>query len=776
MAKNTSFPSTQASNDNNKIFVDSFNAPLPIYLDPSAGIPNRNKLIRLLKSSGASICHQVGDARIYLVDASSDSGKLTARDWGSDPNKVALDYPWVQACIKRGRALLGGDDWGGLRVVDDDDFVPGDEEEEDIRQPSLPTPRPTPIDTAAASRAPGPSSQTKKPISSASRPRQVPQPTPPSSQPSPPLYQRNPAGPSSSHPAPIPEFNPFQNSFLSSSYPMQNFSMPANASFQPMQLQNHFAIQNQMIPPNIHGVPPQLVLPTQYPFVYLIRLLETSISVARNLGLDTKVLQAFVAALPMPPTQDLPVPSHSSSSNANTPVSRSTGAASSNHHSHADGLNTLPSSSSSSSKRKSRVLDEDMESEHRPPLSKSERSKKPRSQLHGPKPVSATSTRHSSPAQGVFVANGVPIPIFVQVDYRNRRDIVQAIKKGGGRITADVPLAAYAVLSPRSDSFRSLQEQAQTHGRPIVKSDFIHDCIEFGALQDPQKYAVEETGSPKKPRRQSSSFLATSSRKPILDDNAPVANVSRAPSRDSSRTPEPPEPVKAPTGLGYGFSPAEQEYTWTYLRRLLRQDPYMNRTAFCKKLHEKMPWRSVNSWYAQIRKHGETWDTIQAETLPSTAQGRERPTGGTVETGDPSEGNSPADDEGVTHEGGEEDEFATAERLEEEDDVEANLEPLNQDVSALDDNEGFEGDKPTSDELQGFDIAVQADFEAIVEFLVSGDADEGGEEDVWPLLERRRACQTAPSWSAFLDRHVEIITKEVALRCSLQQDVPALAQ
>lgn len=151
----------------------------------------------------------------------------------------------------------------------------------------------------------------------------------------------------------------------------------------------------------------------------------------------------------------------------------------------------------------------------------------------------------------------------------------------------------------------------------------------------------------------------------------------------------------------------------------------------------QMPWRSVNSWYAQIRKHGETWDTIQAEILPSTAQGRERPTGGTVETGDPSEGNSPADDEGVTHEGDEEDEFATAERLEEEDDVEANLEPLNQDVSALDENEGFEGDKPTSDELQGFDIAVQADFEAIVEFLVSGDADEGGEEDVWPLLERR---------------------------------------
>jgi hypothetical protein len=38
-------------------------------------------------------------------------------DWRADSHKTVLNYGWIQACLRTGRALLEADEWGGFRVL-----------------------------------------------------------------------------------------------------------------------------------------------------------------------------------------------------------------------------------------------------------------------------------------------------------------------------------------------------------------------------------------------------------------------------------------------------------------------------------------------------------------------------------------------------------------------------------------------------------------------------------------------------------------------------------
>lgn len=51
------------------------------------------------------------------MDPESDSGKQYVADWSFEPGKVVLHHDWVTKSIAEGRALLGQDDWGGMRLL-----------------------------------------------------------------------------------------------------------------------------------------------------------------------------------------------------------------------------------------------------------------------------------------------------------------------------------------------------------------------------------------------------------------------------------------------------------------------------------------------------------------------------------------------------------------------------------------------------------------------------------------------------------------------------------
>ena len=82
----------------------------------------------VFKASGANICHRHSAATILLVNPETESGRKIVHDWTADPHKTILDYGWIQACIRSGRALLESEEWGGFRVLHTSDCICSDEE------------------------------------------------------------------------------------------------------------------------------------------------------------------------------------------------------------------------------------------------------------------------------------------------------------------------------------------------------------------------------------------------------------------------------------------------------------------------------------------------------------------------------------------------------------------------------------------------------------------------------------------------------------------------
>ena len=99
----------------------------------------------------------------------------------------------------------------------------------------------------------------------------------------------------------------------------------------------------------------------------------------------------------------------------------------------------------------------------------------------------------------------------------------------------------------------------------------------------------------------------------------------------------------------------------------------------------------------------------------------------------------------------------------------------------------FEGENEDTHER---DDAYARDFEAIVEFLTSADADFGGQDEAeifrrltakviflricvmkHLIIRSQSTCITAPSWSDFLDRHAKAVEQESERRWTTQQTI-----
>jgi hypothetical protein len=76
------------------------------------------------------ICHDPAQAHIILVDSTTDAGTQFIRDWGTDPAKFVLEYPWARKSIEAGRALLQNDNWGDCVARDDGRSISGANDDE----------------------------------------------------------------------------------------------------------------------------------------------------------------------------------------------------------------------------------------------------------------------------------------------------------------------------------------------------------------------------------------------------------------------------------------------------------------------------------------------------------------------------------------------------------------------------------------------------------------------------------------------------------------------
>ncbi|KAH9044728.1 hypothetical protein EDB85DRAFT_483712 [Lactarius pseudohatsudake] len=780
------FPLTQASERSPNIFVDASGFSISVYLDVNPEIFGRPRLIRLLRTSGADISHSPTDASIILINPETESGLKFVHDWSADTHKTVLNYGWIQACLQSGHALLEVDDWGGFRVPHAPDCVysEDDEEEEDntpvvlkrrqtqtAMHPRSPSPvSPIPGGRHAKSNRPNqrvsnplPARSSHKPVSSiatAPSPRSV---AGTNSQNTP--AHRQPAPASSKHT--LPSSAPPQQSTMPQSHmfprtgvmspsvplPIQVPGTPASQMF-PLATNNPDPQQSSTDPLNLLHA-----LNSAYQFQNaasqtLTQLVETIIAVAQRQGIDTSVIQNYLATLPMTPSLHHPSSSLASQSlHAQSPTPHSSS------EKPVASISDLPPGNVDQSP--SRVPTPRRPAPESPPPVK--RRKTHTEPLQVKKATSyqqqnlSEAVSEPEPTRGIFSAkNGQPIVVFVQVDTRGRHEFVHLIKKNGGQITADIPTAGFVILNPRSVSYADLRREAEDSGRTIVQTTFITESIREGHLMDPNDYLLEDTRVKKPARggRRTSSHRDKHS--PESDHEASEAQtsdtvvdtLSPALARDRSVTPEPPMAVQLKKG--YKFTPAEMSYTWMLLRRIIAKDPVANRQTVVKTLCEKMPHHSEGSWTNTLSRHKEMFEAIRAETLQSISTPEVHPP-------DPQQPRDASDAEmnEVDQAVDELDELQVGASL-----IPAEAEPMQ------DEQQPFVKEENKDESISD---AHARDFEALVDFLTSADAEGGGEDEIFERLREKHVCVSAPSWSEFLEQHAAAVTEEVERRYATQQ-------
>ncbi|KAI9512918.1 hypothetical protein F5148DRAFT_1279420 [Russula earlei] len=686
---------TQTSEKSPHVFVDTSGSPLSVFLEVNPEIPERFRLIRLLRASGADISHNPSEADILLINSETESGLKFLHDWKADSHKTFLRYSWVQSCLRSGRALLEAEDWGGFRVFhtsecvySDDEGDEGLEDEQNDTRPSttlkntsnerasLSTPSKASLSSTnikLPSPAPSSSDQSAKQLHT---PRLVPsrrtfsgrrasnstsiqspsfnldpvatvrsspkaatgistQPTPirrnstpttrkrtlSNPQPS----QQNSASPPATLPqaanvptlvptlSQVPEPSVSQNTPLFMNYPVSRPPLPGDS----MDLFNalNYAFQTQNTTSQVPNAASQT----------LTQLVETIIAVAQVQGMDTAIIQNYLATLPMatsvnqpsplphipdPPLRplgELPGPSVPSSSLADVGKNQATTFT----------PRSLVSSESTSPAKRKRQSPE-------PSLPPKRITSNPRQDPSG------VPLKPPQSGMDVFVTkNGRPILVFVQIDIRGRHEIVHLIKKNGGKITADIPKATFVILNPRSVSYADLRQEADNSERTVVQTSFVTESVKQGHLLDPNGFLLGASSAPRKlnlgarrirDRPSPESDRVTSE---VQAHDAIVHSSPSIPVRQRSITPDPPAAVRSKKG--YKFTPAEMTYTWALVHRLITKDRMATKLIVAEALHEKMPHHSVSSWMSTITRHSEMYEAVRTTALDFSPAPEEHP-------------------------------------------------------------------------------------------------------------------------------------------------------
>ncbi|EPT03860.1 hypothetical protein FOMPIDRAFT_1058236 [Fomitopsis schrenkii] len=676
-----------ANNANAAIFLHASGQPLRIFVEPTE-LTFRPKLVRDLRSRGAVIAHYPTEAQVIIVDPESDAGKQFVEDWCLEPGKVVLHHDWVTRSIEEGRALLGHDDWGRMRLVTAQNGHAA------IINPGHPLPTPPPDNGGHSHPPPNPGNA------------------------------QLPAG------APIPGQMPLQANAIPA--PAQNIPLDPKALAMAAQLLQNMdpAVLQNLLSQTPPAKPPPAASPAPGPSNHL----------AAYDG--PQVAAPGVAA-----TDFMMTPSSTSISASIRRHSRSTpDPPSSIPAKRRKSLGDKPTSSASSrSKGKERA---DM---HEPPAKHHHRSPSPEEEYQS---ESAEEEHAGSPRQPdeIFIHDdGLPIAFWVQMETKQRGDLVQMIKassvRNKGRVVSDIVEADIAVLAQdfTSKNFDHWNKIAIQNKKVAVQSRYIRQCVKDCALLDPDEFGVVAVSKPRGGRGRGRPPGAGNKRQEI-----PIAPPSPRAFRLSA-SPPPPKRTEGYQGGKFLYTSEETEYFRRYVPILVSRDPDVSNVFIGDKLHEKMPHHSARSW--------NSWLASKDSRTKFLAQCRGKANqlrNGQLEK-HRSHKTTPHRHRGKAHE--------TPERH-------ATSQHADKPVSAK---------KPAPAELQSVvegQVASQAeadnarDFDSITSFLANGGADNRTDEEVWQMLAKEHPARTAAGWLEFWLERGTAINEEVQRRMA-EDDTPA---
>lgn len=599
------------------------------------------------------------------MDSSTDEGRLFIRDWGTDENKVVLEYSWVNSCISEGRVLDESHQWGGF--LTHDDGLPIVKEEDIpksvaisratilfrsciIRSP-FPTPRDTPEDAVVLSRGCAKQDEQNVVPTSATK---VPRPTT--------VRSQSPTGvmqpPGSIDPLNHHQYSESQQIFTNippSHYPSvqpmaQQVPLPAQGY--PMDIRTFVDFLSKQSDPRIGaqyapllvanavsgGTWPWVPLLDQNAHANLPKMMNSHHADSSSLP------NAYASSIgPLAQATDLqdvpPFPTLPPSIRRKSPVvSRSSSesqAIKGKRRSRAGSSGYLPSAESSSAPRRT-----------------------------------SASRQSSSHRRTLFTSStGKELSFFVQVDLKDRQLTINAVKvcvlsmfiriypdglqKNGGILSSDHAVADYCVLYSRSTTFKDLRRSTHAAGRPPVNASFVHDCVAQNMLLDPAPYLFPLPSSPSKKRKREvlagqqskdtsqakkSRGMASQVEPKQLkkEENSPVSKIKpkkedRSPmlkmitldnGRIGARSPTPPpeESHVQLTRRGVKYSEHERDYALRYVEVLLERDHQMSANAIAANLFRKVStlesFSCIHTKAPQVPSHSlASWRSFLVRTV-----------------------------------------------------------------------------------------------------------------------------------------------------------------
>ncbi|KIM48258.1 hypothetical protein M413DRAFT_62764 [Hebeloma cylindrosporum] len=768
-------PPQASQNTQSSIFRKPDGTSMPVFAE-AGGIQGRPKLMRRLRNNGASICTDPKSAEIILVDPESTQGRDFIRNWGSDENKVVLDYVWVKRCIEAEKAFLKDDQWGGCLTHDDGLPIEMDSES-DIAKSPLPTPRDTPVEQIKARCVLGSSTEFPGSSNTEQAKREgpgFPMSTSPNSGPK---GSANGSYSSSATPTQM-------DAFPHSQYPIPMAGMlnpmlpqlsPMASMMTPQQIQ--MLLTNMLVNPQSYAFnQPQQNNPQMEAFsIALLDTIKNHTAAGPNLQSQSQA-QAQAASYnytpPAPPLFDhaLPYPPVPSSSSGSQTM-------------HNDWNSLSPALAPSREISVSEISD----TSRRNSLVNKKGKQRASSPSSKRRKTSSTTFEASSskaamgpPSRGnIFTSqSGEGLVFFVQVDLHNRLSTVNAIKHNGGRITADQGTADYMVLyagNQRQKTYEDLLGAARVAGITAVTSKFVKECVEQKRLLDPSPYICE---SLKKKRKRSTSqagesdsqcsdvdapreklLAAKRAREAIRSNERKLEKQTEAarplpkprpikpkppkqtsPNRMESplrpagpRTPTPPpEHLRERMGSHYRFSAAENEFAVRYGKILVDRDHTISASAICSAIHKKLPHHPLKSWRTHFsaitQNEFENWRKRSGIAYRKAQNAKESQSQSRPIYEPPMEPRAEAEDWGNP-------------------DL---LSPPKPPATLI--------STPSVNGVpqENFNHALEEDLNTISHFFAEGNDDQTEAEDViWDRLTSKKACNTCTSWESFYEKHCD---------------------
>ncbi|KAJ3842588.1 hypothetical protein F5878DRAFT_722110 [Lentinula raphanica] len=724
---------TENPGSNLYLFTDpSSGHPLPIFVED---LPNGAQLVNQLRAHGARILPTPHHAQIIITDIRLYLSGINVER----PNEAKLlDQSWVGKCIVARRLFLEGDSWGACAINNYNSgfFVPQTHFEQfnqpfNVDSQFLPPRVMRRQDHPTASTGSSDNHPTLPPI--ATTPNGIIPLTPLSHSSTTPTSSRGNTAEPAMFPHPQQDGHP---------YPTQN--NPHFGNFMPTPWMQAGAAMPQAMPN------PQLL---QQMFMNPTLVMAVADAYYRaNLQL-TALSQGHQVPYPIQaPQQPFPAPNMQAPIN---PALASTSA--------------LPSFTQTENPATSNNWPSSPSSKE---LSSNDKGK--RKALSPPRsPSSEYDPRHHAT---VLTLDGKSLKFYVQVDLKNRSELVSEIKKNGGSTTNEIQDADYAVLSSKSRYLAELLHAAKASKTPAVRTLFIRDCIEEGKILPHSGYLLAEPttrkpGRPsyndaspsKKPRSETTrkepslSKVPTAKQRSTSDtvkkettkatSTASPSTVKLEKTRDnannnkereklvvkkhsssaigkrseiSSRIPSPPPPPESTRVLNkggrYSYSPAERAFVETYVKILFERDHLTSNTKIAKELHRKMPHHTIRSWNTTVG--GQLRETIENARKRAGIAYRKR----AAHAGDkPGPQQSPAE----------------------------------------------ERDKPAKRPKLSDEELRNRDIELIAKFFADGEANDLKDEDrdtLWARIHKKGNWRSPSSWEAFYEEiHEEVKQRFSAL-------------